>query len=110
MATQVSDEEIITTLKTVTDPELGVNIIDLGLVYRVDIDDSGDIQLFMTLTSPGCPAGPEIKNDVKEALTSLDGVSNVNIQFVFNPPWTPAMMTNEAKDELGMDYDEEDYD
>jgi metal-sulfur cluster biosynthetic enzyme len=110
MATQVSDEEIITSLKTVTDPELGVNIIDLGLVYRVDIDDGGDIQLFMTLTSPGCPAGPEIKNDVMEALTSLDGVSNVHIQFVFSPPWSPAMMTNEAKDELGLDYDDEDYD
>lgn len=107
MATQVSDEEIISSLKTVTDPELGINIIDLGLVYRVDIDDNNDIQLFMTLTSPGCPAGPEIRNGVKEALISLDGVSNVNVQFVFNPPWTPAMMTDEAKDELGIDYDDE---
>ena len=109
MATQVSDEEIINSLKTVTDPELGVNIIDLGLVYRIDIDDNGEVQLYMTLTSPGCPAGPELKHDVKEALTSLDGISNVNVQFVFNPPWSPAMMSNEAKDELGLDYDE-DYD
>jgi metal-sulfur cluster biosynthetic enzyme len=107
MATQVSDEEIITSLKTVTDPELGINIIDLGLVYRVDIDDNNDIQLFMTLTSPGCPAGPEIRNGVRDALTSLDGVSNVHVQFVFNPPWSPAMMTNEAKDELGIDYDDD---
>ncbi|MBN9388644.1 MAG: metal-sulfur cluster assembly factor [Chloroflexi bacterium] len=107
MATQVSDEEIITSLKTVTDPELGINIIDLGLVYRVDIDDNNDIQLFMTLTSPGCPAGPEIRNGVRDALISLDGVSNVNVQFVFNPPWSPAMMTNEAKDELGIDYDDD---
>jgi metal-sulfur cluster biosynthetic enzyme len=107
MATQVSDEEIISSLKTVTDPELGINIIDLGLVYRVDIDDNNDIQLFMTLTSPGCPAGPEIRNGVREALISLDGVSNVHVQFVFNPPWSPAMMTNEAKDELGIDYDDD---
>ena len=107
MATQVSDEEIITSLKTVTDLELGINIIDLGLVYRVDIDDNNDIQLFMTLTSPGCPAGPEIRNGVRDALISLDGVSNVNVQFVFNPPWSPAMMTNEAKDELSIDYDDD---
>ncbi len=108
MATTVSDDEIITALKTVEDPELGVNIIDLGLVYRIDVDDDGDIQLYMTLTSPGCPAGPEIKGGVQSALTAMDGINNVNIQFVFNPPWSPAMMSNEAKDELGIDYDLDD--
>lgn len=105
--TQPSDDEIINSLKTVSDPELGVNIIDLGLVYRIDLDDDGQAQIYMTLTSPGCPAGPEIKHDVQEAVSSLDGISDVRIQFVFNPPWSPAMMSQEAKDELGY---EDDYD
>ena len=108
MATTVSDDEILSALKSVHDPELGVNIIDLGLVYRIDIDDDGEVQLYMTLTSPGCPAGPEIKHGVKDALTAMDGIGNVNIQFVFNPPWSPAMMSQDAKDELGMDYDDDD--
>ena len=108
MAVSVSDDDIITALKTVTDPELGVNIIDLGLVYRIDIDDEGEVQLYMTLTSPGCPAGPELKHDVREALIAMDSISNVNVQFVFNPPWTTSMMSKEAKDELGMDYDDDD--
>ena len=108
MATTVADDEIIGALKTVTDPELGVNIIDLGLVYRIDIDDDGDVQLYMTLTSPGCPAGPEIRNGVKSALEELGGINTVNVQFVFNPPWSPAMMSQEAKDELGIDYDTDD--
>ncbi len=108
MAVTISDDEIILALKTVSDPELGVNIIDLGLVYRIDIDDAGEVQLYMTLTSPGCPAGPEIKHGVKDALTQMDGIGNVNVQFVFNPPWTPAMMSKDAKDELGVDYDDDD--
>ncbi len=110
MSTAITDDEIIGALKTVTDPELGVNIIDLGLVYRIDIDDDGQLQLFMTLTSPGCPAGPEIKHDVQSSLEALDGIKKVNIQIVFNPPWTPAMMSNDAKDELGLDYDDDDDD
>ncbi len=104
---QPSDEEILNSLKTVIDPELGVNIIDMGLVYRIDLDDDGKAQLFMTLTSPGCPAGPQIKGDVIEALSSVEGVTDVRIQFVFNPPWSPAMMTPEGKEELGI-MDEED--
>ncbi len=108
MPTTISDDEIINALKSVTDPELGVNIIDLGLVYRIDIDDEGEVQLYMTLTSPGCPAGPEIKGGVNDALVAMDGIHKVNVQFVFNPPWSPSMMSNEAKDELGLDYDDED--
>jgi metal-sulfur cluster biosynthetic enzyme len=108
MAVTISDDEILSALKGVEDPELGINIIDLGLVYRIDVDDDGDVQLYMTLTSPGCPAGPEIKNDVKSALSALGSINNVNVQFVFNPPWNPAMMSQEAKDELGIDYDTDD--
>jgi metal-sulfur cluster biosynthetic enzyme len=108
MQATVSDDEILGALKGVIDPELGVNIIDLGLVYRIDIDDSGDVQLYMTLTSPGCPAGPQIRTDVIESLTEVGGINKVNVQFVFNPPWNPSMMSQEAKDELGIDYDDDD--
>lgn len=105
--TQPSDEEIINSLRQVIDPELGINIVDLGLVYRIDIDDDGQTQVFMTLTSPGCPAGPQLKHEVVDSLGSVDGISDVKVQFVFNPPWSPAMMSQEAKDELGY-FDDED--
>lgn len=103
-----SDDDIIGALKTVYDPELGVNIVDLGLVYRLDLSDDGEMDVFMTLTSPGCPAGPELRTEVMNNLTSLNGISNVKVNFVFNPPWTPAMMSQEAKDELGIgdEYDD----
>ncbi len=106
--TQPSDEEIINSLKEVYDPEMGVNIIDMGLVYRLDIDDDGQAQIFMTLTSPACPAGPQIKGDVVDALISLEGITEAKVQFVFNPPWSPAMMSQDAKDELGYYDDDED--
>jgi metal-sulfur cluster biosynthetic enzyme len=105
--TQPSDEEIIESLKQVVDPELGINIIDLGLVYRIDIDDDGLTQVFMTLTTPGCPAGPQIKHEVVDSLSAVDGIGDVKVQFVFNPPWSPAMMSQEAKDELGIFDDDE---
>jgi metal-sulfur cluster biosynthetic enzyme len=100
-----SDEEIVGSLKNVIDPELGVNIVDLGLVYRLDIDDNGEIELFMTLTSPACPAGPQLRDEVKNVLSELEGVQGVKINFVFNPPWGPHMMSQDAKDDLGIDDD-----
>lgn len=102
-----SDEEIIGQLKQVIDPELGVNIVDLGLVYRLDLSDEGEMQVYMTLTSPGCPAGPELRTEVISNLGSLDGIDNVKVNFVFNPAWSPAMMSQDAKDELGI---EDEYD
>ncbi len=102
MAEGPSDDDIVTALKTVVDPELGVNIVDLGLVYRIDIDDNGEIQMFMTLTSPGCPAGPEIRNEVKNVLSELEGIESVKVNIVFNPPWSPSMMSEAARDELGI--------
>jgi len=106
---QPSDEEIIDSLKTVEDPEMGVNIVDLGLVYRIDMDDDGQAQVYMTLTSPGCPVGPQIKAEVVAALQTLEGVITAKVQFVFNPPWTPAMMSQDAKDELGFMDDDDEY-
>src|SRR5947209_11464117 len=72
-----SDTDIIDALRTVYDPELGINIIDLGLVYRIDIDENAELQVFMTLTSPGCPVGPQIKREVTAALSTLEGISAI---------------------------------
>ena len=81
-------ETVRHALRQVKDPELDLNIIDLGLVYDVDIDD-GDVQIHMTLTSPGCPAGPMITNDAYKAVKALEGVKDVNIEIVWEPYWTP---------------------
>ncbi len=104
-----TDDDIVNSLKTVVDPEMNVNIVDLGLVYRIDLDDDGQAQVFMTLTSPGCPVGPQIKQEVLEALNAVEGVVDTKVQFVFNPPWSPAMMSQDAKDELGFMDDDDDY-
>lgn len=102
----LTDESIIDALKNVHDPEMGVNIVDLGLVYRLDVEDNGDIMVYMTFTSPGCPAGPEIKKGVKDELEGLEGSSEVKIQIVWNPPWSPAMISQDGLDELGVEVDE----
>jgi len=81
-------DAVLTALRQVKDPELDLNIIDLGLVYDVEIDE-GEVRVTMTLTSPGCPAGPMITNDVYRVLRALDGVKDVNIDIVWEPYWTP---------------------
>ncbi len=94
-------EAILSALRTVKDPELGVNLVDLGLIYTIQTrDDEVDVE--MTLTSPACPAGPQMLRDAVAALESLDDVSKANVKLVMNPPWTPEKMTDAARDELGM--------
>ena len=94
-------ETIIDALKTVKDPELGVNIVDLGLVYTIQSrEDEVDVE--MTLTSPACPAGPEILRNAVGAIEGLDGVSKANVKLVMSPPWTQDRMSDDARDELGM--------
>src|SRR3954468_20690637 len=94
-------ETIVNALKTVKDPELNVNIVDLGLVYTVQTrDDQVDVE--MTLTSPACPAGPEILRNAVGAVEKLEGVSKANVKLVMTPPWTPERMSDEARDELGI--------
>src|SRR5689334_16486724 len=84
----------------VYDPELGLNIVDLGLVYDIDVvDHKADIT--MTLTSPGCPVGPELITNIRRALSKFEDLDEVDIKLVFAPPWHPSMMSEEAKDELG---------
>lgn len=94
-------EAILDALRTVKDPELHVNVVDLGLVYTIQTrEDQVDIE--MTLTSPACPAGPQILNDAVHALEKLEGVAKANVKLVMNPPWSPEKMTDAARDELGI--------
>jgi metal-sulfur cluster biosynthetic enzyme len=94
-------EAILSALRTVKDPELGVNVVDLGLVYTIQTqDDQVDVE--MTLTSPACPAGPEILRNAAAALEKLEGASKVNVKLVMSPPWSPERMSDAARDELGI--------
>ena len=95
------DVKLIDALRDVIDPELMINIVDLGLVYDVDKVDS-KVTVQMTLTSPACPAGPQIIQQAKMALEKLADVSEAEIKLVMSPPWTPARMTDEARDQLGI--------
>lgn len=96
-----TSDEIKEALKQVYDPELGINVVDLGLVYGTEIDGEGNVHVTMTLTSPGCPIGPMVGEMVQDALAPLDGVKQVDVDVVWTPPWRPDMMTEDAKLELG---------
>lgn len=95
------EEEIVRMLKTVYDPEIPVNIYDLGLIYDVDIDAGKNVTITMTLTAPGCPAADFIMEDVKMKIESISEVNNVEIKLVFEPEWHQGLMSEEAKLELG---------
>ena len=97
-----TEEKIVTMLKTVYDPEIPVNIYDLGLIYKVDIDEERNVRIDMTLTAPNCPAADFILEDVRQKIESIDGVKSVEFNLVFEPEWDRDMMTEEAKLELGM--------
>lgn len=94
-------EVIVNALKTVLDPELNVNIVDLGLIYTIQSRES-EVDVEMTLTTPACPAGPEILRNAVAAIEGIDGVEKANVKLVMSPPWSPDRMTEEARDELGM--------
>lgn len=96
-----TEEQVLEALRDVYDPEIGVNIVDLGLVYNADVEEQGQVNVEMSLTSMGCPAGPMIVQQVEEAVSELDGVQNVSVQIVWSPPWNPQMMSEDAKMELG---------
>jgi metal-sulfur cluster biosynthetic enzyme len=96
----IDQDTLLSALRTVKDPELNVNVVDLGLVYSVQAhDDQVDVE--MTLTSPACPAGPEILRGAVVALEKLEGVSKANVKLVMSPPWSPEKMSDAARDELG---------
>ena len=95
------EEKVIAMLRTVYDPEKPVDIYSLGLIYKIDVTDKGDLNLDMTLTAPNCPAADFIVEDTRIKLESIDGIESVTINIVFEPEWTQDMMSEEAKLELG---------
>lgn len=95
------EERIVTMLKTVYDPEIPVDIYNLGLIYSIDLDDDGNLKIDMTLTAPNCPAADFLVEDARIKLESIEGVKSVDIRIVFEPEWNKDMMTEEAKLDLG---------
>jgi FeS assembly SUF system protein len=94
--------KLVTALKTVYDPEIPVDIYELGLIYKVDVADNKDVAIDMTLTAPGCPVAGEMPGMVKDALLTVPGIGEVTVNMTFDPPWTPDRMSEEAKLELNM--------
>lgn len=95
------EEAIIEVLKTVHDPEIPVNIYELGLVYEITVSDSAYVHITMTLTAPGCPVAGDIIAEVDTKVREVEGVSDVNVMLTFDPPWNKDMMSEEARLELG---------
>ena len=97
------EERIVDVLKPVYDPEIPVNIYDLGLIYKIDVKDDGHVDIDMTFTAPSCPAADFILEDVRLKVDSLENVKSSNVNLVFEPEWDQSMMTEEARVELGFD-------
>lgn len=94
-------DDIVTALKTVYDPEIPADIFELGLIYKVDIDDDRLVKIDMTLTAPGCPVAGEMPGWVENAVSTVEGVSGVEVAMTFDPPWTPDRMSEEARVAVG---------
>ena len=97
------EERIVDVLKTVYDPEIPVNIYDLGLIYKIDVSDDGTVDIDMTFTAPTCPAADFILEDVRQKVDNLDGVKSTTVNLVFEPAWDQSMLSEEARLELGLD-------
>ncbi|MDZ4657934.1 MAG: metal-sulfur cluster assembly factor [Bythopirellula sp.] len=102
----VAEDTVREALKQVIDPELFVNIVDLGLIYEIKVDETDEgksnVAVNMTMTSPACPAGPQLLGQSKEFVGRLEGVNEVDVRLVMDPPWTPDRMTEDARDQLGI--------
>ena len=102
----ITEDHVREELKKVIDPELFVNIVDLGLIYVVDLNENDegkvDVSIDMTMTSPACPAGPQLIGNSKNIVGQMEGVGNVEVKIVLDPPWTPDNMTEDARDQLGI--------
>lgn len=96
------EQAIVDMLKTIYDPEIPVDVYELGLIYEVRIKDGGDVKIDMTLTSPNCPVAESMPQEIKEKVESVEGVNAVEIEIVFDPPWDKDMMSEEARLELGL--------
>lgn len=97
----ISEQDVLNRLSEVVDPEIGLNIVDLGLVYDVRIDETSHIWVKMTLTTPGCPMHDSISAWAKRAVESLPGIAGANVEVVWDPPWHPGMMSEFARQQLG---------
>jgi metal-sulfur cluster biosynthetic enzyme len=102
----VAEDNIREALKQVIDPELFVNVVDLGLIYEIKVDETDEgksnVAINMTMTSPACPAGPQLLGQSKDFVGRLEGVGEVDVRLVMDPPWTPDRMTDDARDQLGI--------
>lgn len=98
---QQLEEEIIKTIKTVYDPEIPVDIFELGLIYEITINDDDTVKILMTLTTPNCPSAEELPREVEEKVGNLEGVKDTKVEITFDPPWDKDMMSEEAQLELG---------
>lgn len=96
------EEKIVEMIKTVYDPEIPVNVYDLGLIYRIEVMEDNSVEIDMTLTAPNCPAADFMMEDVRQKVESIEGIGSVNLKLVFEPEWSQDLMTEEAKLELGL--------
>lgn len=102
MPAVITSDEVYRALKTVYDPEIPVNVVDLGLIYDVQVSDDSNVFVQMTLTFPGCGMGPHIAQQAEWAIQDLDGVEEVEIELTFDPPWSPDLISEEARMQLGI--------
>ncbi len=98
----ITEDAVINAIATVYDPEIPVNIYELGLIYAVEISDAGNVRVEMTLTAPACPSAQELPEMVRDAIAKIDGVGDVSVDTVWDPPWDPSRMSEEAKLSLNM--------
>lgn len=99
----VTQEQVVEALREVFDPEIPVNVYDLGLVYGLEIDEKNNVGITMTLTAPGCSMGPQIAQNAEWRIAEIEGVGDVEVEMVFDPPWTPNLITEDGKKLLGID-------
>ena len=95
------ESEIVKVLKNIYDPEIPVNIYDLGLIYKINVDDSNNVRILMTLTTPNCPIADQLLEEVEQKVKAIDGVKSFELKLTFDPPWDQSMLSEEAKLELG---------
>ena len=96
------EDEVIKVLKNIYDPEIPVNVYDLGLIYEIDVDEDDNVKIRMTLTAPNCPMADDIINEVKQKVEAVEGVKSVDLKLTFDPPWDESNLTEEARLELGL--------
>ena len=99
---KITADQVLEKLKDVYDPEIPVNVVDLGLIYDVQVNDSNEVHVLMTLTAPGCGMGPYIAQQAEWAISEMEGLESVTVEMVFDPPWSPDLLTEEGKKLLGI--------